>query len=59
MTATYGAFGSGGNGPGLLASDENPIFVPGEVFYEGKEWYKVGLRFKGNSSYNLVGEQEF
>lgn len=50
MTATYGAFGSGGNGPGLLASDENPIFVPGEVFYEGKEWYKVGLRFKGNSS---------
>jgi hypothetical protein len=50
MTATYGAFGAGGNGPGLVDTDENPIFVPGEVFYEGKEWYRVGLRFKGNSS---------
>lgn len=28
----------------------NPTFVPCEVFYEGTEWYKVGVRFKGNSS---------
>jgi hypothetical protein len=51
MTATYGAFGSGGgSGGGLVDADEDPIFVPGEVFYEGKQWYRVGLRFKGNSS---------
>ena len=50
MTATYGTFGAGRGGGGLQASDENPIFVPAEVFYEGKEWYRVGVRFKGNSS---------
>jgi len=48
MTTTYGAFGSGGGG--LIDSDENPIFVPAEVFYNGIEWYRVGVRFKGNSS---------
>jgi spore coat protein CotH len=50
MTASYGTFGSGGRGGGLQTSDENPIFVPAEVFYKGKEWYRVGVRFKGNSS---------
>jgi spore coat protein CotH len=49
MTNKYGSFGSGGGG-GLVDSDDNPIFVPGDVFYEGTQWYKVGLRFKGNSS---------
>ena len=49
MTNKYGAFGSGGAGGGLQEED-NPIFVPGEVYYNGKQWYKVGLRFKGNSS---------
>jgi spore coat protein H len=48
MTETYGPFGTGG---GLPADDEdNPIWVPGSVFYEGTQWYKVGVRFKGNSS---------
>jgi hypothetical protein len=47
MTELYGTFGrSNGNS----FSDEDPIFVPASVFYNGKEWYKVGLRFKGNSS---------
>lgn len=60
MTSNYGAFGGtntgggpGGGGPGgggLTEVDENPIFVPAEVFYKGKEWYRVGVRFKGNSS---------
>lgn len=50
MTATYGTFGSARGSGGLQTSDENPIFVPAEVFYKGKEWYKVGVRFKGNSS---------
>tara|TARA_R100000935_G_scaffold2714_6_gene7495 strand:- start:8524 stop:9975 length:1452 start_codon:yes stop_codon:yes gene_type:complete len=59
MTETYGTFGSAGGqggGPGggqtgdLTEADENPIFVPAEVFYNGMEWYRVGVRFKGNSS---------
>lgn len=50
MTSLYGTFGTGGGGPGGSFSDEDPIFVPGSVFYNDIEWYKVGLRFKGNSS---------
>ena len=61
MTNLYGTFGSGavgaggsGGGPGgpgeTVLDEEDPIFVPGEVFYNGKEWYRVGVRFKGNSS---------
>ncbi|PQV47804.1 CotH protein [Jejuia pallidilutea] len=52
MTATYGTFGSGSGGPGggLTETDEDPVFVPAEVFYNGIEWYRVGVRFKGNSS---------
>jgi spore coat protein H len=54
MTSKYGTFGASSGGPGGgglgLTNTENPIFVPAEVFYEGKEWYRVGVRFKGNSS---------
>ena len=53
MTGLYGTFGASSGGPGgggLSDVDEDPIFVPGDVFYNGKQWYKVGLRFKGNSS---------
>ncbi len=61
MTSLYGAFGgTAQGGPGVGGppggqgvdsfADENPIFVPAEVFYEGNEWYRVGVRFKGNSS---------
>ncbi|WP_299252546.1 CotH kinase family protein [uncultured Lacinutrix sp.] len=59
MTSLYGDFGSVSGGPGgggsggpveTVLDEEDPIFVPGEVFYNGKEWYRVGVRFKGNSS---------
>ena len=61
MTDLYGTFGAsrggggrpgGGGGPGGAATftDEDPLFVPAEVFYEDNEWYRVGVRFKGNSS---------
>ncbi|MFK8017885.1 MAG: CotH kinase family protein [Gammaproteobacteria bacterium] len=50
MTATYGAFGQGSGTPGLLEPDEDPIFVPADVFYNGTQWYRVGIRFKGNST---------
>jgi spore coat protein CotH len=32
----------------------NPVYVPCSVFYEGREWYYVGIRFKGNSSLRTV-----
>jgi spore coat protein CotH len=48
MKSLYGTFGTGKGS--FSDDDEDPIFVPGQVFYEGIEWYKVGLRFKGNSS---------
>ncbi len=50
MTETFGTFGAGGGPGGLIDTDEDPIFVPAEVFYNGIEWYRVGVRFKGNSS---------
>ena len=28
----------------------DPIWAPCEVYYNGIEWYKVGVRYKGNSS---------
>ena len=59
MTDTYGAFGSGGGGPesSLIDTDEDPIFVPAEVFYNDIEWYRVGVRFKGNSSLQTSWQQ--
>lgn len=49
MTAKYGEFGRRTSG-GLIDSDEDPIFVPADVYYNGTQWYRVGIRFKGNSS---------
>jgi hypothetical protein len=49
MTGLYGTFGQRTNN-GLLDTDEDPIFVPAEVFYNDTQWYRVGIRFKGNSS---------
>lgn len=49
MTATYGEFGRP-SGPGLLEPDEDPVFVPADVYYNGQQWYRVGVRFKGNST---------
>lgn len=48
MTDPYGPFGTGG-GP-LMNTNEDPVFVPAEVFYDGIEWYRVGVRFMGTSS---------
>jgi len=37
------------NDPGNF-SDENPVYVPCQVYYNDKRWYDVGIRYKGNSS---------
>lgn len=45
--------GGPGGPPGGNAgdfADYTPVWVPSSVFYNGIEWYKVGIRYKGNSS---------
>ena len=49
--------GSGSTGPGNRQgqvaggmSEFDPVWVPCSFYFNGKEWYKVGVRFKGNSS---------
>lgn len=37
-------------GPGGLFPDENPIWVPVTVEFDGHVWTNVGMRFKGNST---------
>ncbi|BDS12826.1 CotH kinase family protein [Aureispira anguillae] len=41
---------AGGPGGGGGFSEETPIYVPCSWFFNGKEWYNVGIRYKGNSS---------
>ena len=65
LTDNIGPFGSGGDFPpppmffgseGAFPEspggemDFTPIFSAASVFFNGKEWYNVGVRFKGNSS---------
>jgi spore coat protein CotH len=37
---------------------DDPIYVPCDVQYNGKTWYRVGLRFKGNSSLYGAGSSK-
>lgn len=59
MTDLYGEFGqrTAGPGGGLSDQDEDPIFVPSDVYYNDKQWYRVGIRFKGNSSLQTSWQQ--
>lgn len=57
MTDLYGEFGQRSSGTGLSDIDENPIFVPTDVYYNGRQWYRVGIRFKGNSSLQTSWQQ--
>jgi len=62
MTDLYGDFGGSNQGPpgggppagggpgGEFIETDNPIFVPADIFYNDTQWYRVGVRFKGNSS---------
>lgn len=50
MVSLYGAaFGAGGMGGGGFPTTE-PNYVSVSMKFNGKEWYKVGFRLKGNSS---------
>ncbi|MCP4217213.1 MAG: spore coat protein, partial [bacterium] len=54
MTAKFGTFGSEGGSGGGVGATENPIFVPCSITYQEKQWHKVGIRYKGNSSLNIA-----
>jgi spore coat protein H len=43
-----GGGAAGGGGLDIIPGD--PIYVPTSLKFNGKEWYKVGFRLKGNSS---------
>ncbi|PKL76838.1 MAG: spore coat protein CotH [Candidatus Melainabacteria bacterium HGW-Melainabacteria-1] len=45
-----GGPGGPGGGGGLEFSEEDPIFRPATLSFEGKTWQNVGIRYKGNSS---------
>ncbi|MFI3327660.1 MAG: CotH kinase family protein [Rikenellaceae bacterium] len=47
---TTSSNGWGGQGQVNTDLDFTPIWVPCTITYKGTDWYKVGLRFKGNSS---------
>lgn len=47
-SSSSGPGGRPGGGTTLIEFD--PVWVPCSVFFNGKEWYKVGVRYKGNSS---------
>ncbi len=40
----------GMGGGGVTSVDFTPIWVPCTVSHDGKDWYEVGVRYKGNSS---------
>lgn len=46
--------GPGGPGGGGSFTDFDPVWVPCSFKFEDTEWYKVGIRYKGNSSLNFV-----
>ncbi|NQV36473.1 MAG: CotH kinase family protein [Candidatus Marinimicrobia bacterium] len=47
LSSNIGSFG----GPGQIGtSDYTPIWVPCSFYFNGIQWYNVGIRHKGNSS---------
>lgn len=43
-------FNTGGSRPGMTTSFDDPMWVKCSFKFNGKEWYNVGIRYKGNSS---------
>ncbi len=55
LSVLMGSTGGGPPGAGAVFPDENPIYVPCSFYFGDKEWYKVGIRYKGNSSLYSIG----
>lgn len=50
LAENLGSGSFGGPGGGGADVDFTPVWVPATISYEGKDWYKVGIRYKGNST---------
>ncbi len=50
VVGSGGGPGGGGPGGGGASMDEDPAWFKCSFKYGGKEWYNVGVRYKGNSS---------
>ncbi len=56
MQSDLAAIVSSTSGPGNF-SDETPMYIPAQMYFNGKQWYDVGLRYKGNSSLTSAYQQ--
>jgi len=45
-----GGPGGGEQGAGGTFADNNPLYIPCNLEFNGENWYNVGIRYKGNSS---------
>jgi len=45
-----GGPGGGEQGAGVTFADNTPLYIPCNLEFNGKNWYNVGIRYKGNSS---------
>lgn len=47
---------SGSSGQGDF-SDQKPQYFPCDIMFNGKQWYNVGVRYKGNSSLERAAQE--
>jgi len=50
MTAIHGPFNAGMPNPGAILDLPDPIYRPCTFMFEGRTWWRVGVRFKGQST---------
>jgi len=49
MQSDLATLASGGSGPGSF-SDETPVYVAADFYFDNTKWFEVGVRYKGNST---------
>lgn len=49
-SSSSGGQGGGQGGGSTSFSDETPVYVAADFYFNGIQWYNVGVRYKGNSS---------
>lgn len=58
MQADIASIMSTASGPGQGGfSEDSPMYVPCQMYHNGKQWYDVGIRYKGNSSLKNAYQQ--
>jgi spore coat protein CotH len=49
MQSNLATLASGGTGPGSF-SDDTPVYVAADFYFNNTKWFEVGVRYKGNST---------